>query len=106
MSPINIIAMAYTLVKLAATSAALCLDGSPGAFYIQKSATGSSQWQLFAEGGGWCWDAAECAQRATTDLGSSLNYSAVSNNPGEVGGITSSDCSINPTFCSFNKVYM
>ena len=71
----------WSLVKLqsAATGPehAVCLDGSPYAFYMRPSITNASdnsKWVVFMEGGGWCGSDANCAQRALTPLGSSTSY--------------------------------
>lgn len=56
---------------------AVCLDGSPYAFYTRPSITNASdksKWVVFMEGGGWCGSDANCAQRALTPLGSSTSY--------------------------------
>jgi hypothetical protein len=82
---------------------AVCLDGSPGAFYIKLATPGfETSWQFYMEGGGWCWSAQDCAARATTALGSSDGYSPTI--PVMGGGIVSSNCEVNPTFCNFNQV--
>ena len=98
----------YFLHTLTAASA-VCLDGTPGAFYVQLSESGSTAWQLYFEGGGWCYDLDECSSRATGNMGSSAAYPSSTVNPdflNVTGGIVSSDCAINPTFCDFNKVYL
>eukprot|EP00854_Cymbomonas_tetramitiformis_P007035 gene7035-8391_t len=55
---------------------AVCLDGSPGAFYWGRALdpTLATSWVIFFEGGGWCYSEADCANRARTDLGSSVSY--------------------------------
>lgn len=59
---------------------ALCLDGSPGAYYISKGEV-PERVLLFFEGGGWCGSSdlasttESCYQRSKTGLGSSKNYS-------------------------------
>lgn len=58
---------------------AVCLDGSPGAYYIHRG-TDPTRIMLFFEGGGWCGagDLASttesCYQRSKGALGSSLSY--------------------------------
>ena len=59
---------------------ALCLDGSPAAYYISKQGD-PKKILLEFEGGGWCWGVnsisetiESCYQRSKTDLGSSSNY--------------------------------
>ena len=82
---------------------AVCLDGSPGAFYVRRNAS-STQWRIFFEGGGWCYDAADCANRATGNLGSSNGYPPSISNGGS--GMMSTDAGMNPTFYGANTVYM
>lgn len=59
--------------------AALCLDGSPGAYYISRG-TDPSRILLFFEGGGWCGGSTlattteSCYQRSKGALGSSKSY--------------------------------
>ena len=47
------------------------LDGSPYAFYFVPSTTGSTQWTISIEGGGWCYDETLCYARSKTKLGTS-----------------------------------
>lgn len=62
---------------------ALCLDGSPGAYYLTPG--DPTKILLFFEGGGWCGDddlsstVENCYQRSKTGLGSSLLYPATVN---------------------------
>ena len=48
-----------------------CLDGSPYGFYFVPSTTGSKEWTISIEGGGWCYDEQECYSRSQMNLGSS-----------------------------------
>jgi hypothetical protein len=83
---------------------AMCLDGSPGAYYFLPSPNPSSTaWQIFFEGGGWCYNEKDCANRAKTDLGSSNSYPDYR---GGDGGVADRDCEVNPTFCETNYVYI
>ena len=58
-------------IKLSSETGAACLDGSPFGFYFRKSSTGSTQWTVGIQGGGWCYDEKACLHRANTTLGSS-----------------------------------
>jgi hypothetical protein len=80
------------------------MDGSPYAFYVEvhEGAAPSQDWLLYLEGGGWCNNAHDCALRAQTSLGSSRDYPDVFT--ARRGGMLSSDCTENPTFCRFKKV--
>lgn len=52
---------------------AVCLDGSPYSYYISQGSA-SAKFYLNHQGGGWCQDVNECAQRAQTALGSSTSW--------------------------------
>ncbi|GMI44578.1 hypothetical protein TrCOL_g9356 [Triparma columacea] len=96
--------LSMDLRKLDAYPGAQCLDGTPGAYYIEKSSkAGNKRWQLFFEGGGWCYNDKDCANRALGQLGSSSDYPSTI---GRQGGVASPDCDINPTFCEYNSVYL
>ena len=86
------------------SSGAVCLDGTPGGFYFSaaSSAEHAKDWQIYFQGGGWCYDEEDCWGRSSTNLGSSKNWAQT----GSLGGILSSDCSKNPDFCSFNRVWL
>ncbi len=51
-------------------SDARCLDGTPGAFYVNRNPKNDT-WIIYLNGGGECFDAQSCQYRATTALGSS-----------------------------------
>ena len=56
---------------------ASCLDGSPAGFYIQRTANAShaNDWQLYFQGGGWCYSAVDCYGRGQTSaVGSSKKW--------------------------------
>lgn len=52
---------------------AKCLDGSQYSYYVSEG-TENTKFYINHQGGGWCQDLNECAQRATTALGSSSMY--------------------------------
>lgn len=97
----------WTLVKMtdAATKyGAVCLDGSPGAYYIRKPQNASlsntsNMWMLFHEGGGWCTSDESCYERSTRDLGSSKAYG-----PDLIGSEGGPLFDL-PTFATFTIVY-
>ena len=102
----------FELNRLTAYPTALCLDGSPGAYYTYQQENVDS-WLIYIEGGAWCFTAESCANRAKTQLGSSLTYPknfsrdrGHGNNPVLLGGITSGNCTVNPTFCQHNVVFV
>ena len=49
---------------------AKCLDGTPGAFYLNAN-PGNNTWIIYLNGGGECTDVASCTGRSKTELGSS-----------------------------------
>ncbi|GJM91402.1 hypothetical protein PR202_ga07766 [Eleusine coracana subsp. coracana] len=60
-----------TLLPDAASTGAVCLDGSPPAYHLHRgTGAGARSWLLQFEGGGWCNDAPSCAERAGTRRGS------------------------------------
>lgn len=90
-----------TIVKDAAKTGAVCLDGSLPAYHIQRgSDTGSQNWLLQFEGGGWCHDVSSCRLRSTTHRGST---SLMKKNE-EFSGILSNDITLNPDFYNWNRV--
>ncbi|KAH9672261.1 Pectin acetylesterase 5 [Citrus sinensis] len=90
-----------TLLHNAKDRGALCLDGSLPGYHFQKGfGSGSNNWLLHIEGGGWCNTIESCSTRKTTALGSS-NFME---RQVSFSGILSSDPSQNPDFFSWNKV--
>eukprot|EP01064_Diplonema_japonicum_P019007 TRINITY_DN2770_c0_g1_i1.p1 TRINITY_DN2770_c0_g1~~TRINITY_DN2770_c0_g1_i1.p1 ORF type:complete len:447 (+),score=75.28 TRINITY_DN2770_c0_g1_i1:68-1408(+) len=85
-------------------SGAVCLDGGPGGFYysVAGNANNANDWQVWLQGGGWCYDDMDCWGRSSTRLGSHKSWAST-----EVGkGIMSGNCTDNPEFCNFNRVYI
>ncbi|KAL5716675.1 [Wnt protein] O-palmitoleoyl-L-serine hydrolase [Ranunculus cassubicifolius] len=81
-----------TLLPNAKLKGAVCLDGSPPGYHFQKGfGSGSNNWLLHIEGGGWCSSIESCIRRQSTALGSS-NYMG----PAQFSGIFSQDASHNP----------
>jgi len=83
---------------------AVCIDGSPAGYYFLPAADpkNKNDWQLYFEGGGWCYDEEDCLGRSAGNLGSSKKWPASKGG----GGIIDSNCANNPDFCNFNRVYM
>jgi hypothetical protein len=53
------------------------LDGSPYGFYFKPSQSGkSTKWTISIEGGGWCYNEAECYSRSKGALGTSKAWPA------------------------------
>lgn len=88
---------------LTADDGAVCLDGSPGAYYFAPAVnpTHNTSWQLYFQGGGWCYSLKDCWGRSNTTLGSSTQWV----DSVQIGGILSPDCEVNPDFCNFNRVF-
>ena len=68
----------------AAAKGGVCLDGTPGAYYIRRNTTAGApvdptKWIVFMEGGGWCASNENCLSRASNGyaLGSSKNYPTI-----------------------------
>eukprot|EP01123_Difflugia_compressa_P012596 TRINITY_DN5452_c0_g1_i1.p1 TRINITY_DN5452_c0_g1~~TRINITY_DN5452_c0_g1_i1.p1 ORF type:complete len:374 (-),score=70.27 TRINITY_DN5452_c0_g1_i1:154-1275(-) len=96
--------MTLTLMTEAASSnGAVCLDGSPGAYYfISGSGSGANKWFLYHQGGGWCESDQDCYGRSKTVLGSSKTYPSTMATP---SGYFSSSPAISPLTYNWNKVY-
>ncbi|XP_051195323.1 pectin acetylesterase 9-like isoform X2 [Lolium perenne] len=90
-----------TLVPDAASTGAVCLDGSPPAYHLHRgSGAGARGWLLQFEGGGWCNSARSCAERAGTRRGSTSLMTKL-----EVfSGVLSNDPAMNPDFYNWNRV--
>ncbi|PIM97706.1 hypothetical protein CDL12_29817 [Handroanthus impetiginosus] len=90
-----------TYVESAVANGAVCLDGSPPAYNMDKgSGAGINNWLVQIEGGGWCNNVTTCLARKSTRLGSSkkmlkqLSFS----------GIFSNKQKFNPDFYNWNRV--
>ncbi|KAJ4842679.1 hypothetical protein Tsubulata_014901 [Turnera subulata] len=90
-----------TLVHRAKDKGAFCLDGSLPAYHFQKGfGSGSSNWLLHIEGGGWCNTLESCTRRQVTPLGSSKYMEPQV----RFSGILSRYPTQNPEFFNWNKV--
>jgi len=89
--------IAHKTADFAASDYAVCLDGSPGMFYFApaRDAPNPNNWEIYFQGGGWCYDKADCAARAYGNLGSSTGYTD-GMSQSELGGLMSSRCNVNP----------
>jgi hypothetical protein len=93
-----------TLFKFdAASTGAMCTDGTPAGFYFEAAASGdTARWVIELEGGGICESNADCAQRENSDLGSSKNWvSSITD-----GGQLSTNRTVNPDFHDYNHVFV
>ena len=86
------------------STGAVCLDGTPAGFYYSPAANAdaSKSWQIYFQGGGWCYDEMDCYGRSKNNLGSSKNWPTSAS----LNGIVSSDCKVNPDFCNFHRVWL
>lgn len=90
-----------TLVQRAASTRAVCLDGTLPAYRFDRgSGPGANNWLLQFEGGGWCNDTESCILRKTTHRGSSALMDKVA----VFSGILSDKPSENPDFYNWNRV--
>lgn len=96
--------MNLQMLNSTSSTGAVCLDGTPAGFYFAPASDpkNANDWQIYFQGGGWCYDEEDCWGRSKTNLGSSKNWAPTS----EMGGIMSDDCASNPDFCNFNRVHM
>eukprot|EP00462_Mataza_sp_D1_P017136 CAMPEP_0175152716 /NCGR_PEP_ID=MMETSP0087-20121206/19284_1 /TAXON_ID=136419 /ORGANISM="Unknown Unknown, Strain D1" /LENGTH=449 /DNA_ID=CAMNT_0016439211 /DNA_START=148 /DNA_END=1497 /DNA_ORIENTATION=+ len=85
-------------------SGAVCLDGTPAGFYFSPAVdpANANNWQIYFQGGGWCYDELDCWGRSFSNLGSSTKWAKTAS----LGGLLSSDCSKNPDFCNYNRVWL
>ncbi|KAL6853552.1 hypothetical protein ACP4OV_019581 [Aristida adscensionis] len=91
-----------TLVADAHDKGAVCLDGSPPAYHLQRgSGSGSNSWIIFLQGGAWCDTVQSCSHRKMNELGSSKFMK-----PMPFYGILSNDQPQNPDFYNWNRVYV
>jgi hypothetical protein len=90
------------LTDAAASQGAVCLDGSPAAYYIRKEAE-KEKFYIFQQGGGWCNSDDDCLGRSHTPLGSSKGYAATM----DLGaGYMSNDPALSPMMWNWTKLYL
>jgi hypothetical protein len=84
---------------------AVCLDGSPPAYYIHwGSGADINKWIFHLQGGGWCTDLADCYGRSKTSLGSSKSYPSVANQSGY--DFLNINPAVNPDFYTWTSVFL
>ncbi|KAH6801384.1 hypothetical protein C2S52_001848 [Perilla frutescens var. hirtella] len=92
-----------TFLENAISKGAVCLDGSAPAYsYVEGFGNGSHSWVVYLVGGGWCSDISECRNRSGTRLGSShlIGYETT------FSGLLDLNCTSNPDFCNWHKVFI
>lgn len=92
------------LTSLVGTGA-VCLDGTPAAYYYSPgSGDGVSKWFLHHQGGGYCSSLQDCYGRSQGDLGSSKGYPPTINLESN-GGYFSNNQKVNPLMYNWNMVF-
>ncbi|KAM7261990.1 hypothetical protein ACFE04_021067 [Oxalis oulophora] len=90
-----------TYLKSAVAKGAVCLDGSPPAYHLDKGyGTGVNSWLVHLEGGGWCNNVTTCVTRKNNHLGSSKKMASVI----AFSGILGNHRDLNPDFYNWNRV--
>ncbi|CAL0300177.1 unnamed protein product [Lupinus luteus] len=90
-----------TLIEGAASTGAVCLDGTLPGYHLDRGfGSGANSWLVHLEGGGWCNTIRNCVYRKTSRHGSS-NYME-SEIP--FTGILSNKAEENPDFFNWNRV--
>ncbi len=82
-------------------SGALCNDGTPGGFYIEQN-TSSNDWVIHLQGGYWCYDHASCLARQSSSP--AMTGSGTWSPTIGLGGLFSTNATVNPVFATANKV--
>ncbi len=77
----------------------MCLDGSPAGYYFREG--DPKKWIFALSGGGWCWDAESCVERAATPLGSSLHWPAWD----VQDGLLLANATLNPDFAGYTSAF-
>ncbi|KAK4344033.1 hypothetical protein RND71_037127 [Anisodus tanguticus] len=96
----NIYNVTKTIVHSAVSKGAVCLDGSPPAYYfVPGFGEGVGNWIVQLSGGAWCKNVTDCQDRSNTDKGSSKHMGPI-----PFQGIHSKNQTANPDFYNWNKV--
>ncbi|XP_039061837.1 pectin acetylesterase 3-like [Hibiscus syriacus] len=97
----NSLLVPLTLIQGAASKGAVCLDGTPPGYHLDRGfGSGSNSWLIQSEGGGWCNTIRSCLFRKTTRCGSSKFMEKQIN----FTGILSNKAEENPDFYNWNRV--
>ena len=91
--------------SLATARGAVCLDGSPPAYWYQpprpQAAADNVSWLIHLDGGAWCYDERDCAGRARSEKGSSTR---LKRRYWPYSGLLDGNAAVNPTFAGFHRV--
>ncbi|KAH0648361.1 hypothetical protein KY285_033609 [Solanum tuberosum] len=97
----NYLYINITILHSATAQGAVCLDGSPPAYHVDRGhGTGLRSWIIYLDGGGWCNNISDCLNRSTKFLGSTMKM----NQQGFFGGILHNTSKENPEFHNWNRV--
>ena len=98
------LALAVLPQAFADSYGARCLDGSPPSLYslLAPSSPATAPLVLFLEGGGWCFNVADCVSRSKGGGGSSKGAASSM----VVGGLLSADPAVNPRFFNYSLVFI
>ncbi|CAN4128316.1 unnamed protein product [Withania somnifera] len=92
-----------TILQSAVAKGAVCLDGTPPAYHLDRgTGTPMNNWVISIEGGGWCENATHCLMRKNSRLGSSAKMG----NQVAFSGMMSNDPNRNPEFYNWNRVFV
>ncbi|XP_009771487.1 pectin acetylesterase 8-like [Nicotiana tabacum] len=90
-----------TILNSAIAQGAVCLDGSPPAYHLDRGyGSGLRSWIIVMDGGAWCQSISDCLSRSTTELGSSKQMK----NGSRFAGILYNNPQNNPDFYNWNRV--
>ncbi|XP_060212721.1 pectin acetylesterase 8-like [Lycium barbarum] len=90
-----------TILQSATVEGAVCLDGSPPAYHLDRGhGSGVRSWIIYLDGGGWCDSIPDCLNRSTNFLGSTKHLDRL----GFFNGILHSSSEVNPEFYNWNRV--
>nr|DAD36400.1 TPA_asm: hypothetical protein HUJ06_007041 [Nelumbo nucifera] len=90
-----------TYVENSIAKGAVCLDGSPPAYHMDKGfGSGINNWLVHLEGGGWCSNVTICLAHKDTRHGSSKKMAKQI----AFSGILSNKENFNPDFYNWNKI--
>ncbi|KAM3264200.1 pectin acetylesterase 8-like [Capsicum annuum] len=92
-----------TILQSATAKGAVCLDGSPPAYYLDRGyGSRIRSWIIYLDGGGWCDSVRSCKARSKGFLGSSTTTPL--HPPATFSGILHNDPTVNPDFYNWNRV--
>ena len=97
-------AMSLYKVTKATKGGAVCLDGSPPAYYHRPGiGPNERSWIIHFNGGAWCFDPSACVERSHSSLGST---NKLPKSPPIIQGINSPNPQVNPDFYDWNLVWV